>query len=174
MNDIWLSINDSIPGIVAFLANVDILVLLSVWFLLTLFFYTVGRDVPATLITASFFTFFFLQIPTGFMEWAIAQVNQPAYLVYAVVFLITAAILTFLLFRSPFFEPLNVPTGKELIPFSFVLTGLWTIMLIQVFPAELKELTSPAFQTLFFGAYSNLGWGIVAPLTLIKFLKGGE
>lgn len=173
MNSLWLTIEEQIPGLIAFLANLDILVLLATLFGVFIFFNSIGKDLPAPLFTATFISFFLLQIPTNLISWLVEQSNQPAYLVFIFVFIILTLLITRILFKNEFFEPMAAPDSlKEKALFSIAIVGLWTIILTQVFPQELQELTSSSFQFIFLNNYSTEIWAIVIPISLLVFLKG--
>lgn len=173
MNQLWTNINENIPDIIAFLANLDILILIATFFSVFAFFSTIGKDVPATVIIATYISFFILQIPNNLISWLVEQSNQPPYLVFIAVFLVLTFIIARLLFKNEFFEPMTVPDSvKERLFFSAIITGLWAIILVQVFPAELQELTSSSFNFLFFNTYSTEFWAIISPISLFAFIKG--
>jgi hypothetical protein len=175
MNDLWLSLNGQIPGIIEMMASLDMLILFMSLIALFISFSTFAKDYPTSVFLASFISFFILQIPSELLATIINATNQPSYIAFSVIYILLTFIIARFLFKNELFEPLSSPSSpKEKLVFSVVIIGLWAIILIQTFPIELQQLTSSSFQFLFFSKYSSEFWSILSPVSLLVFLKGND
>lgn len=159
-----------LPEYLEWIKHVDMLFALGVFAVTLLAFYTFYKDRMASVLLAIPFAYI-LTLFTPILEWIPQVGNYPFYMIQSVGFLVLTLAIAHGLYRSPFFEPMNVPTGTEIFFFSVVTTGLFIMLGVQWWPVEDPEAFSQAFRFIFLNSVSQIIWSL-SPVALAFFIRG--
>lgn len=159
-----------LPEYLEWVRHIDMLFALGI-FVITLFaFYTFYKDRMASVVFAAPIAYL-VTLFTPLLSWAPSIGNYPTYMVQSGVFAILALVIAHFFYRSPFFEPMNVPTGTESFFFSVVAAGLLIVLGVQWWPTGDVSVFSDAFQTIFVSSLAQSLW-ILSPVALALFVRG--
>lgn len=160
----------NLPEYLAWIKHVDMLVALGLCVALIFAFYTFAKNMVATMIAGIALAFFVVYF-TPVLSW-IPQVGEfPTHMVNVGVFGILSLLLTRTLYTNSFFEPMNVPTGKEVIIFAIVITGFFISLGLLWWPVAEISTFSQAFQTIFVNNPARSIW-FASPVILAFALRG--
>jgi hypothetical protein len=160
----------NLPDYLVWIKHVDMLVALGLCVAFIFAFFTFAKNTVATMVFGIALAFIIAYF-TPVLSW-IPQIGEiPKYMVNVGAFGILSLLLTRTLYTNSFFEPMNVPTGKEVIIFAIIITGFFISLGLLWWPVEEIATFSQAFQTIFVNNPARSIW-FASPLILAIALRG--
>ena len=159
-----------LPEYLSWVKHVDMTFTLITLVAIAILFYTVAKNTVAMTSLGIAFAFL-IASQTPLLNWIPAIGNIPQYMVNIGTFVILAVVISQILFKSTFLEPMNIPTGREVLFFAVITTGFLITLGLRFWPVEETEQFSSIFQTLFVNQPMVSVW-TASPVLLALALRG--
>lgn len=137
-----------LPEYLEWVKHVDMLFALGVFVVLMIAFYSFAKNHTAMTLFGVLAAYIIATI-TPLFNFLPAIGDLSDYIVKIGAFVLLAFFLSRLFFANTFFEPMNVPTGRETLLFALATAGLFIVLGLTWWPAEEISKFSQAFQFLF-------------------------
>lgn len=137
-----------LPEYLEWVKHVDMLVALGIFAVIVIAFYSFAKNYAAMTLFG-ILAAFLLVTATPILNFLPPIGELQDYMVKIGAFAILSFIATRLFFANTFYEPMNIPTGRETLCFALVAAGLLITLSLTWWPVEEVSKFSSAFQFLF-------------------------
>lgn len=159
-----------IPQYLEWVKHFDMFVALGVFAALAVLFYTVAKNMTAVFVLGASLAYI-LAVHTPLFTFLPTISTAPDYLVRIGAFVLLSFIIARTLFVNMFFEPMNLPTGKEVPIFALAAAGFLIACSMTWWPADQIQTFSDAFQFFFTKEPARSIW-LASPVIVAIAMRG--